>query len=288
MKKSIIYTDTAQKKLDKILIEFKNKIEEDIRLSKNYPGEELIEITASDVEETSERFYLEEKNSKIAAKNRLLKRILPIYVILGVFLMLFGLFYSEVNDLLLNEPNRLIYVLIGFILVLVGVAYYYSILQKESESKKDSILTNIAREREIDIQSQNIEILRKLTQENQSVIKSHIDTNKKDILENKLILAKMSCQSIDPKSYRDINLESYNLNKLLELSIQFSEVTGSKRELKESLTHIYEYFKRYPESINRDDYVVTSIRNIVEPIIENDLIDLKELILQLMRKSGLE
>lgn len=55
MGKNINYTDAAVQKLDTAIAKLKKDIEKDIVKSKNYPGEDVIEITASDIEDAFDR-----------------------------------------------------------------------------------------------------------------------------------------------------------------------------------------------------------------------------------------
>ena len=55
MEKNINYTDMAVQKLDNAIAKLKKDIEKDIVKSKSYPGEDIIEITASDIEDAFDR-----------------------------------------------------------------------------------------------------------------------------------------------------------------------------------------------------------------------------------------
>lgn len=134
------------------------------------------------------------------------------------------------------------------------------------------------------VKIQNTEMLQKLNLENQSIINSYVNSSKKEILENKILLAKMCCQSIDSRVYKDINTELFKLDTLLTLSIKLSEISIDKDELKESLNHIINYFKKYPVS-GYEEYEINLIRNTINSIPNNDFLDLKELILELTNKK---
>ena len=182
-----------------------------------------------------------------------------------------------------NEANnKIIKATYALLALIIGIGIWNAIQSYRINNQKlKSIEENILRK----VESQNKEMLQKLSLENQSTLNSHINSIKREILENKILLAKMSCQSIKPRIYRDINVEGFSLNKLLELSIQYRKISGDTRELKESLNHIINYFKEYPDSIEREEYEVNLIRNTVKSIATDDFSDLKELILELTKKN---
>jgi hypothetical protein len=149
MKKSIIYTDSASKKLDSILNNFKQRLTDDIQESKNYPGEELIEITASDIEEIYERVTIRSRRSKNGTKSSMIRLILPIYFIAGIALVLYGFFSEQIQQLINNDRNSIIYILTGFIISLTTGTMYYLIKQRESERKRDLYREKFDIEREL-------------------------------------------------------------------------------------------------------------------------------------------
>lgn len=135
MKKEIIYTESAIKKLDVIVADFKQKIESDISKFKDYPGEDNIEITAADIENVYNRVRFVRRSGY--KSNSIIKIIFPLYFIIGIFIMLFGLFYEEIQYLIHESPTRLAIVLSGFLLSLVSGALYYLMIQKEKERKEN-------------------------------------------------------------------------------------------------------------------------------------------------------
>jgi len=96
MNKEIIYTESATKKIEIVVEDFKKRIEIDIVNSKYYFGEDNIEITASDIEDSYKRVQIV-KNTKKTTEVR--KKIFLAYFILGVFTLFFGLFYDQMQYL---------------------------------------------------------------------------------------------------------------------------------------------------------------------------------------------
>ncbi|MBP5983552.1 MAG: hypothetical protein KAZ91_02775 [Candidatus Fonsibacter sp.] len=148
MEKSIIYTESASKKIESILNNFKQRLEEEIKDSKNYPGEESIEITASDIEEIYERVIIRNKWSKSHARIKMIRLVLPIYFLMGIALVFYGFFRDEIQQLIYKDKSSLMYILIGFIISLTTGAMFYLLKQRESENKRDLFREKLDIERE--------------------------------------------------------------------------------------------------------------------------------------------
>ncbi len=149
MKKLIIYTNSGEKKIESVLQKLKSKIEEDIKESKNYPGEEYIEITAADIEDVYERVYLRPRKSKNLTRNRMLKQILPIYFLVGIGMMVYGLFYSQIEKLMADSPEKIIFVLGGFAFSLVTAVMYMLLKQRDVDRRKELITSKYEQEAEL-------------------------------------------------------------------------------------------------------------------------------------------
>jgi pilus assembly protein TadC len=149
MKKSIIYTDSASKKLESVLEKIKKDITDDVINSKNYPGEELIEITASDIEDTYERVVIRNKKTKFDSRSRMIKLILPVYFIMGILITIYGLFRKDIQDLISGDKVELTYVLTGFIVSLTTGAAFYLLKQRENERKREYLKEKLDIERQL-------------------------------------------------------------------------------------------------------------------------------------------
>ncbi|OFY51035.1 MAG: hypothetical protein A2W85_05370 [Bacteroidetes bacterium GWF2_41_31] len=142
MEKIISYTNSATSKMEKVISGLRKKIEDDIVESKNFPGEEIIEITASDIENTFNRVRIIKRYSKKSFNNRLITLLLPIYFLSGILLMLFGVYYKEIKDFIENDREQLAFVLSGFILSLTAGAIYFLRKFRENERRKEIIEKN--------------------------------------------------------------------------------------------------------------------------------------------------
>jgi len=115
MEKIISYTNSATSKMEKVISGLRKKIEDDIVESKNFPGEEIIEITASDIENTFNRVRIIKRYSKKSFNNRLIIE---------------------------NDREQLAFVLSGFILSLTAGAIYFLRKFRENERRKEIIEKN--------------------------------------------------------------------------------------------------------------------------------------------------
>lgn len=149
MKKSIIYTDSASKKLENVLDKIKKDITEDIINSKNYPGEELIEITASDIEDTYERVFIRNKKTRYDSRSRMIRLILPVYFVMGILITFYGLFRKDIQELISGDKVELTYVLVGFIVSLTTGAMFYLLKQRENERKREYLKEKLDIERQL-------------------------------------------------------------------------------------------------------------------------------------------
>ncbi|ATS10360.1 hypothetical protein CS543_05530 [Porphyromonas gingivalis] len=98
MEKNINYTDMAVQKLDNAIAKLKKDIEKDIVKSKSYPGEDIIEITASDIEDAFDRVTIKSPKA-LHGKERsmLLAMLVMLYTVIGFFLITY-LIVSDIGD----------------------------------------------------------------------------------------------------------------------------------------------------------------------------------------------
>jgi len=117
---NIIYTETANKKLDELQSRYREEMER-ILLSKNLiPGDDFVEITASDIDEVSKYF----KFVRPVRNSRYL--ILIIYFILGLIATIGGLFYDDFRHIIENRPMQAMIILFGLIMMIASfVGYFY-------------------------------------------------------------------------------------------------------------------------------------------------------------------
>lgn len=130
--KKITYTDSGAKRLNKLHEELHNKIEQDIRDSKYNIGEDFIEVTASDVDDIGNRFRLIRRN-----KSSLIRPMVPFVTIaLGIIISIYGIYYESIVQFI-KEGNtfRILIVMYGFIMILMGIFYIFFLKIRKSREK---------------------------------------------------------------------------------------------------------------------------------------------------------
>lgn len=129
---NIIYTDSAKKCLEKVKENYLKQIEELILERKNIPGEVLIEITASDVNDALQSLIVLKRSKREEWRNL----IIYTYLILGLFISLFGLFYGKIGRILSENPIQVFYLIIGFMMVFASILLLKFTRKKESLKHK--------------------------------------------------------------------------------------------------------------------------------------------------------
>src|SRR5688572_5439647 len=115
--KKIIYTESAKERLERLHFEVNKGIENYLQQRKYVPGDDFIEITALDIDEVSQRFRIIRHSS-----SKYTKTLIPIlYSMIGIGLLIVGLYYDQIQLLLKDDPQRLM--LIGMGLVMIGMSW---------------------------------------------------------------------------------------------------------------------------------------------------------------------
>lgn len=122
----IIYTDSANTELDSFQSQRKDELESFIKNKKYVFGDDVIEVTASDIREAGKYFKVVEfSRSKLPLTSILLK----LYLFAGITMVLVGLFYPQLMEIIDQNPKQLTLVLGGIAMSLVSVFgnYYFRI-----------------------------------------------------------------------------------------------------------------------------------------------------------------
>lgn len=223
MKKKIKYTDSASAKISSVLINLKERIEEDIRDSKNYPGEDFIEITASDIEDTYQRINLRSKQSKNYLRNRMVKQILPIYFVLGILMTIYGLLYDQITELITTNSSKLYIIFAGFLFSLITAAMYALLKQKEIDRRKDIISSRMEVESELREDRKRYEMLiNELTirnTERSKLINKTIHSDHRKFEEAIKLLNEMREEGISPNvlTFNALIKSSYNFEAAMKV-----------------------------------------------------------------------
>lgn len=120
----IVYTESALIELEKFQEKRKEELEVFLKNRKYVFGDEVLEITASDIRDAERNFKASDiSRSKLPVTNMILK----LYMIMGIMMVLIGLFYSQLRQLIEGNPIQLTLILGGVVLSLVSFfgSYYF-------------------------------------------------------------------------------------------------------------------------------------------------------------------
>lgn len=106
--KDIRYTEPAQEAIEKAQLKYKKELEDIIREQKFVPGEEFLEITASDIERATEQVHFISKK-----KSDVRELIIDMYMVLGGFTVVLGLFFDQIRHMMENDPIQFMLVIMG-------------------------------------------------------------------------------------------------------------------------------------------------------------------------------
>ncbi|ENW06797.1 hypothetical protein [Acinetobacter beijerinckii] len=119
----IIYTESAMEELERFQKQRKDELELFLKNKKYIFGDDIVEITASDIREADKFFKVVEfSKTKLPLTNMLLKA----YLIGGFAMVILGLFYPTIMQMLDRNPTQLALVIGGLTLSLVSFfgSYY--------------------------------------------------------------------------------------------------------------------------------------------------------------------
>ncbi|HVW13510.1 MAG TPA: hypothetical protein VHB54_06815 [Mucilaginibacter sp.] len=130
-KKKIIFTESAKERLEKLHQDINVQIEDYLRDRKNVPGDDFIEVTASDID------YLSYRIKIIRPANTYMRSlVLYGYAIFGVVLTIIGLYYDTLKKIFIEDQTRLYLIVIGFSTVIMTLLLFYMFKLKEKREKE--------------------------------------------------------------------------------------------------------------------------------------------------------
>jgi hypothetical protein len=141
--KKIVFTDSANMRLEKLHMDLNAQIEQYLRDRKNVPGDDFIEVTASDIDELSYRIRI------IRPSRANMKQvILYIYAIIGIITTIVGLFFNQIKNILFEDKERLIIITVGLTFSLAALLAAF--MNKTKEKKEQELIDYERRKRKMD------------------------------------------------------------------------------------------------------------------------------------------
>lgn len=120
MNKSFRLTEKGEQELEA----FKNTqvhiLLDNIIKSKDYPGIDEIEITANDITEFSKNWVYSQTKRSINRYTKF-KIISYVYVVMGLILFLTGIYYQDIERIVIHNPEQLLIMLLGGLVFSLGI-----------------------------------------------------------------------------------------------------------------------------------------------------------------------
>lgn len=128
----VIYTETASIELDKFYEKQKKLLEKNIVDEKSIFGDEIIEVTSSDIKNAAENIiYINKKNNRV----RIFEQLSKIYFLIGAVITILSLLYPYFNYLIQSDVQK-IAVISGAIMILFSVIIRFLFLDREKLKQK--------------------------------------------------------------------------------------------------------------------------------------------------------
>ncbi|MBV9569795.1 MAG: hypothetical protein JO056_00960 [Alphaproteobacteria bacterium] len=137
----ITFTPSGTQEMENYLSQQTNTIRkiiiERISEKKSVLGDDLLEITASDVKEAAQHVRIERK---MRSRTSLATLTSFIYIIGGACVVIYGIFYDQIKALLNTNPTRAVTVGLGFSLMLAGICarIWFQIRQNNIEAEEQA------------------------------------------------------------------------------------------------------------------------------------------------------
>lgn len=110
------YTDSAKEELENFKQEHVNQLENFIRRRKYVYGDDLIEVTGSDVKEAKRHFTVIDSR-----RSSFRQLMLGGYLFLGIVLTIGGLFYEQIRAAMTGDPKQLLIITMGISMVFASL-----------------------------------------------------------------------------------------------------------------------------------------------------------------------
>lgn len=133
----IVYTESALDELDRFQRQRKEDLESLLKNTKYVFGDDVLEITASDIREAEACFRVSSESPSILTFSSMM---LKLYTVAGMILASVGVFYPQLMRMSSENPSQLMLILGGLLLSSVSFAmsYYLKVraLQRHAFEKK--------------------------------------------------------------------------------------------------------------------------------------------------------
>lgn len=139
----VIYTEAAEQEMMNFHQQQKEMLEKLVAEKKVVFGDDVLEITASDIKEASRNIRALRPTSIRYSNVQLLTKV---YVALGVLMMIGAIYYPRITELFQENRTQGMLFLMGALMTLIGLlANYFYVLRKRRYLEAERMLESIAR-----------------------------------------------------------------------------------------------------------------------------------------------
>lgn len=139
----VIYTEAAEQEMMNFHQQQKEMLEKLVAEKKVVFGDDVLEITASDIKEASRNIRVLRPTSIRYSNVQLLTKV---YVALGVLMMVGAIYYPRIAELFQENRTQGMLFLMGAVVTLIGLlANYFYVLRKRRYLEAERMLESIAR-----------------------------------------------------------------------------------------------------------------------------------------------
>src|ERR1700744_357328 len=140
----IIYTETAKQELEKFEHRQVEYLEEILKGKKYVFGDEVVEITASDVREAADQIRPIQTTRKRLSAVQLASTV---YFFAGILMAVGGVFYPQIQDMFDKNPKQIIFIIAGISLSLIS--YFMTRIFKQRAERMEELEREYERYRKV-------------------------------------------------------------------------------------------------------------------------------------------
>lgn len=140
---TVTYTDAAKQRAEELTCHYREVLQEFITERKFVPGDDTVEITASDLEQATKYVQIRVQLSNVRRlKVKLFDLLAKAYILIGVFATVLGIYYPQLIKLFSSlSPMQQSVVMLGIMSIfagVIGMTYVYLTNQVTSDHTDDS------------------------------------------------------------------------------------------------------------------------------------------------------
>lgn len=135
MEKQIIYTDAGKKALELYFENQKKEIENYCIIEKYVLGDEIVEITAIDINEfqTKKQYVLKKERNR-----KKIQSLIELYIIFGAVITIIGSLFPILKNMSRNSPEQFVFIISGSTITLVSSLMWYILYRKDKKEKPNN------------------------------------------------------------------------------------------------------------------------------------------------------